>query len=164
MDSVRRTTLRSPAQQRLLSSLVLLYIFQEKPQTNSADGIDRLLNLTGGRIFLRLFLTRNVLLEHFTRSNILGQLTFDQIETTAEGSSIPKLISTHGCDGSIDHDTAVGTVSDSDTSTPLPENDATLFQAKKIFHDIYPNGEEFLPRAPDPEDIIIEESVSADAS
>ena len=52
MDSVRRTTLRMLTQQRLLSSLVLLYIFQEKPQTNSANGIDRLLNLTGGRIFL----------------------------------------------------------------------------------------------------------------
>ena len=29
-----------------------------------------------------------------------------------------------------------------------------IFQARNIFHQIYSNGEEFLARAPDPEDII----------
>lgn len=33
-----------------------------------------------------------------------------------------------------------------------------MFQAQAIFHQIYSNGEEFLARAPDPEDIIIEDN------
>uniref|UniRef100_A0A182K005 Rab proteins geranylgeranyltransferase component A n=1 Tax=Anopheles christyi TaxID=43041 RepID=A0A182K005_9DIPT len=36
------------------------------------------------------------------------------------------------------------------------DNDQSIEQAKKIFHEIYPD-EEFLPRAPDPEEIIIGE-------
>ncbi len=35
-----------------------------------------------------------------------------------------------------------------------------IFQARNIFHQIYSNGEEFLERAPDPEDIIIEDDTS----
>lgn len=37
------------------------------------------------------------------------------------------------------------------------------FQARDIFAQIYPD-EEFLPRAPDPEDIIIEGETTTDAS
>ncbi|CAF1274253.1 unnamed protein product [Rotaria sordida] len=103
----------------------LLYIFQEKPQENINQIVERLLNLTG---------------DNFTRANILGQLTFDQVETLSTSISSPvlKLLLTHGPDGSIDHDGAVNT-------------------ARNIFHQIYSNGEEFLARAPDPEDIVIED-------
>jgi hypothetical protein len=50
--------------------------------------------------------------DHFTRANILGQLTFDQVETISTSSSSPvsKLLLAHGPDGSIDHDSAVNTV------------------------------------------------------
>jgi hypothetical protein len=36
-----------------------------------------------------------------------------------------------------------------------------MFQARKIFNQIYSNGEEFLARAPDPEDIIFEDNSNA---
>jgi len=52
--------------------------------------------------------------DNFTRDNILGELTFDQVETLSTSSlssPSPKLLLTHGPDGSIDHDTAVNTVS-----------------------------------------------------
>ncbi|CAF2592267.1 unnamed protein product [Rotaria sp. Silwood2] len=103
----------------------LLYIFQEKPQEDINQMVERLLKLTG---------------DNFTRANILGQLSFDQVETVSTSTSSPvfKLLLTHGPDGSVDHDSAVNT-------------------ARNIFHQIYSNGEEFLARAPDPEDIIIED-------
>ncbi|CAF0723938.1 unnamed protein product [Adineta ricciae] len=113
--------------------LFLLYLFPEKSQTHAGDNtdkiIERLLKLTG---------------DHFTRTNILGQFTFDQIETISlPPSSIDKLFLTHGPDGTIDHDAAVNT-------------------ARNLFHEIYSNGEEFLARAPDPEDIVIEDPSNTD--
>ncbi len=51
--------------------------------------------------------------DHFTRTNILGQLTFDQVETISTSlltPSISKLLLAHGPDGSINHDSAVNTV------------------------------------------------------
>ncbi|CAF1478165.1 unnamed protein product [Rotaria magnacalcarata] len=107
----------------------LLYIFQEKSDENLNQVIERLLKLTG---------------EQFTQSNILGQLTFEQVETisSSASSSVLKLLLTHGPDGSINHDSAVNT-------------------ARTMFYQIYSNGEEFLARAPDPEDIIIEDDGNA---
>lgn len=114
----------------------LLYIFQENAQNSSTINteqlIDRLLALTGN---------------DFTRINILGRFTFDQLASESSplvtSFSASNLIITAGPDGSIDHDNAVE-------------------MARKIFHQIYPDGEEFLPRAPDPEDIIIEDPNKTD--
>jgi hypothetical protein len=102
--------------------IVLLYIFQAKPQESTSENIDwiveRLLNLTGGKI--SRFIIKNfassflLFLDNFTRTNILGQLTFDQVETMSTSSSssspVSKLLLTHGPDGSIDHDSTVNTV------------------------------------------------------
>jgi len=97
--------------------LVLLYIFQEKPQESTSENtdqiIERLLNLTGGKIYRFIFkILFFLVLDTFTRANILGELTFDQVETisTSSSSSVEKLLLTHGPDGSIDHDSAVNTV------------------------------------------------------
>ncbi|CAF4234167.1 unnamed protein product [Adineta steineri] len=109
----------------------LLYIFQESSSENTDEIIEQLLRLTG---------------DNFTRDNILGQLTFDQVDTMSTSSSsstLSKLIITHGPDGSIDHDSAVEA-------------------ARNLFYEIYSNREEFLARAPDPEDIIIEGTDNTD--
>ncbi|CAF0939252.1 unnamed protein product [Didymodactylos carnosus] len=77
----------------------------------------------------------------FTRENILGQFTYDQIDTynmnMTEQQEIPNLFLTHGPDATIHFDQVIDT-------------------AKNIFSIVCQNGEEFLPRAPDPDDIIIE--------
>ncbi|UJR21349.1 hypothetical protein I4U23_024442 [Adineta vaga] len=112
----------------------LLYLFPEKSQIGTCENtdqiIERLLKLTGDR---------------FNRTNILGQFTFDQVETisTSSASSVSKLLLTHGPDGTIHHDSAVNT-------------------ARTLFYEIYSNREEFLERAPDPEDIVIEDSSNTD--
>jgi len=103
---------------RICFVLVLLYIFREKPQESTSENIDsiveRLLSLTGGKITKFIFEIFFFLIsDHFTRTNILGQLTFDQVETISTSSltpSVSKLLFTHGPDGSIDHDSAVNTV------------------------------------------------------
>jgi hypothetical protein len=51
-----------------------------------------------------------IFLDNFTRANILGELTFDQVETISTSPPVSKLVITHGPDGSIDHDSAVNTV------------------------------------------------------
>ncbi len=102
---------------RIYFVLVLLYIFQEKPQESTSENIDsiveRLLSLTGGKITKFIFEIFLLISDHFTQTNILGQLTFDQVETISTSSltpSVSKLLFTHGPDGSIDHDSAVNTV------------------------------------------------------
>ena len=95
--------------------LVLVYIFPEKLQGNITQVVERLLRLTGGdfnKIFIKKFFDTLLLLDDFTRANILGQLTFDQVKTVSTSLSSPalKFLLTHGSDASIDHDSAVNTV------------------------------------------------------
>lgn len=70
------------------------------------------------------------IVEDFTRENILGEITFDQVETLStysSATSIPKLILTHGPDGSIDHDSAVNTV-----RSPTQSFHQTCFESSRL--------------------------------
>jgi hypothetical protein len=95
-------------------ALVLLYIFPEQSNESTSEQlVDHVLRLTRGTSIVGdiiVLQTIFLLSDHFTRANILGELTFDQL-VMGESSTIDKLILTHGPDATIDHDEAVQTVS-----------------------------------------------------